>query len=402
MDRPSAADRPGRFDDLPPPLGALPRPPLPASRGGTAALALVIAAAVLVPSPAPVAERHPCMEHSTLEDVVACVAARMPGRDDGSLPDPAPAERGAWKTLVQRVLDGACGPGARPSALADVYEVAPFRDAVDGGTYCVAIEMGAGAAGGAADDAGRGSPDRASSPAGRPLLVVRQGPARPLAVQVPHPLHDVGTADQGVAVLRDAQARSMLVAGAHRDADPRPSPCQPAHRRSDAAHACDGLFQAAVEAHLEHYAAAPNDGDDGDDGGGSGGGAAPPSWAALQLHGMETASCRGVDVYLSDGTGDGLPAGWPAAELLDALGAAHPDWRVHASGDDADCDLAGTTNVQGRLLNDVPADRVGQQAADGSTGRFVHVEQAPGFRDPDAWTAAVVRAADAVWGPVAP
>ena len=55
-------------------------------------------------------------------------------------------------------------------------------------------------------------------------------------------------------------------------------------------------------------------------------------------------------------------------------------------------EMGGTTNVQGRLINAVAADKVCGTNATASSGRFIHIEQQPGYRDAKDWIAALVSA----------
>src|SRR5215510_14419439 len=71
---------------------------------------------------------------------------------------------------------------------------------------------------------------------------------------------------QAVAVFRDTDSRSFLMAGAHRDANSAMSTCRPSFPESDASHNSSTMVQATNEALLGYY-------------GGT-------SWFAIQWHGM--------------------------------------------------------------------------------------------------------------------
>lgn len=98
-------------------------------------------------------------------------------------------------------------------------------------------------------------------------------------------------------------------------------------------------------------------------------------------------SCS-VEAYLTHGRNQAPVAGDKILELKSNMLTLHPTWNIGVPGTNA-CNLNGTDNVQGRLLNGVPAGSVCGTAAAGYTGRFIHNEQDPGFRDPADWLQAV-------------
>jgi hypothetical protein len=134
------------------------------------------------------------------------------------------------------------------------------------------------------------------------------------------------------------------------------------------AHNAATMYQAANEAMLAHYGAA--------------------DWWAVQWHGMAADSCSSVEVYISHGSGMAPSTGDKALDLQAALLAYQPSWKVAVPGSGS-CGLNGSDNVQGRLLNGVPAAEVCGTAASGYTGQFLHIEQDPNFRAPADWLPAV-------------
>ncbi|MBC8449580.1 MAG: hypothetical protein H8D78_17675 [Chloroflexi bacterium] len=58
-------------------------------------------------------------------------------------------------------------------------------------------------------------------------------------------------------------------------------------------------------------------------------------------------------------------------------------------GESPECNLNGTTNVQGRLLNGVADDQVCGTAASGYSGHFIHIEQHFDYRDAQNWFTAI-------------
>ncbi|MBK6684615.1 MAG: hypothetical protein IPG45_09075 [Deltaproteobacteria bacterium] len=200
---------------------------------------------------------------------------------------------------------------------------------------------------------------------GRAPLLFRPGPARPLVVQAPHPFFEAGTLDEAEALFERLNARAMLVAGAHRCAstgrlacsgstsvcDKRPGP----FRASDAGHAPASTFQVLHEALSDLY---------------------PEAWS-LSLHGM-----TGTGIIVSNGSSGQVGPDSPVALLAEALKVGYPDQPIATcneyAGGEIETLLCGTTNAQGRYLNEV--DDVCAELATRSTDRFLHLEQSVAAR----------------------
>lgn len=122
-------------------------------------------------------------------------------------------------------------------------------------------------------------------------------------------------------------------------------------------------------------------------------------WWAIQWHGMAADTCDAAEVYLSHGRNVLPVSGDTILELKNNMRLYHPSWDLETTGSGA-CTLNATDNTQGRLLNGVPAANVCGTAASSYSGRFLHIEQDPGFRTPSDW----VQAVEDTWptGPPAP
>ncbi|UGY91957.1 hypothetical protein [Streptomyces gobiensis] len=131
------------------------------------------------------------------------------------------------------------------------------------------------------------------------------------SVQVPHPVADQDSERLGVGVLRGTPGGVLVLAGAHREAG-QGNAADVAHRRDTVFHAiCDELLERQLP--------------------------------GVQIHGFANESVPEFDVVLS--TGKGTKGRDQARELAGALrGEGLEVCRAWARP----CELAGSTNVQGR------------------------------------------------------
>lgn len=321
-------------------------------RAGSASVTLLAAVASVA------AHAQECRDAPSLEDLVTCVVEHMPNRGS-QLVEPAKTETlGAVRAAARAMLAGRCDRAALPPALADVFTLAPFRDAASGESFCLLLAS-ADRGGDRLDDLGWG------------MFLVRRNALRELHLQVPHPYFDFGTELQGATLMRASGARSLLMAGAHRQASTTPSACQPEYCLSDVAHETALPFHAITEAILAHHGRRRQD------------------FTVLQLHSFGPDGCPGVDIHISDGTAQPPPAASKARRLRDALAARNRAWTITVSGGEPPCALHGAGNVQGRLLNGVPAAQVCTRRAVRASGRFLHAEQKLHACDAAAWAAAI-------------
>ena len=292
-----------------------------------------------------------------LAELVACMANTMPAAGTHAFQGPDRAQYEAWGQAVEAMLAGSCAPPA--------LEGVSTRTLVDtaNGTYHCAL----------VDDLDANADGRADR--GWGMVVVADDPALSLHVQVPHPRADIGTDREGLALYRALGARSLEIAGAHRDSGALGT-CQ-GSPTSDPAHDAAHPFQAATEA-ISHTEV-------------------DQDFLVIQLHGKAATSCPTLDLYLSGG----LPTrSGPAWELGQRLGMEHPTLRVGVAGDGQPCELIAGRNVQGRLLNAAPGP-VCTTAAARASGHFIHIEQGPGFRDGEGLIDALRAIADPFPGSVA-
>ncbi|AUX44028.1 hypothetical protein SOCE26_054880 [Sorangium cellulosum] len=318
-------------------------------------IALLFGIGVLMTSRAARAAELTCPSSATLEALVSCIRGQMPGGDSGVFVAPSAAQMDAWRSAVRAMLRGTCS-AALPPALSPFMQRRILRDGESGRRYCALLEI--------ADRNGDRIVDR-----GVGTFIVDAAAERELSHQAAHPLADVGTELEAVTLFKETRSRSFLMAGAHRDASFAASNCQSASTSSDVAHDVANVFHASQLELASHYGSTP--------------------WWTIQWHGMAAGTCASVDVHLSHGVDAAPTDADRILALRRNLLVYRPAWRVGVPGSQL-CSRNATTNVQGRFLNGVPAGRVCGSAAGRASGRFVHIEQDPGFRDPDSWIAAVM------------
>ncbi len=295
-----------------------------------------------------------CEDPSSLKQLVGCITDRMPREGSDRYAVPTPALHAAWRSVIRQMLAGSCATIAVPAELSGM-RVGPFRDRENGRTYCVLQEVD--------DKDGDGYVDR-----GFGTFVVDPAAERELVHSAPHPFTDETTEQEAVAIFRETHSRAFLFTGVHRRASTKSSSCQPAYHLSDAAHEDTHLFHAATAELAAFYGTTP--------------------WTEIQWHGMSTTTCAGVNAFMTYGVSTSPAADSQLVALRNAMRAAHPGWALHVPGTAA-CSVGGTSNVQGRMLNQVAAGEVCGTSTKTSYGRFIHIEQQPEYRDPNDWIAAV-------------
>jgi hypothetical protein len=193
-----------------------------------------------------------------------------------------------------------------------------------------------------------------------------------LVIEIPHPVFDSETLEQGALALPDVRPRVLAIAGAHRNNHPDVSLCDDdgaMYRISDVAHHPDNFFHAAhvwLETNLADM-------------------------RTVQFHGF---CCPGVAPY-GDLTDDGVMTnGFDAVPGVADFGRIWGDFieaqnfladgvdltTVALFGEDT-THLGGTNNLQGRVTNGVPIGTECTTPALAASGRFHHLEQDPDVRE---------------------
>ncbi len=303
------------------------------------------------------AEPLPCLRAANLDELMSCIQKYTPSADTDGYHPPRKAVQRAWRRLVRRMLAGDCEASMGLSSdLRTSYQLSPFTDGEDGQSYCVLMEI--------ADQVPRfPQVDR-----GWGTLIVNPQARTNLHIQVPHPQYEWGTAWQGIEVFKALQASSFLMAGTHRNANARRSPCQPRHGEADVGHNADTLFQVATEVLWSMDRKAGSEA------------------VMLQFHGLSNFDCKGVDVFMTYGNRTPPEPGDALLTLRDHLARQNASWTVRVPGETPFCGLHGSANIQGRLWNSVAPQQVCTTPATTLSKRFIYVEQAPGpYRDAANW-----------------
>eukprot|EP00039_Didymoeca_costata_P008900 m.118459 g.118459 ORF g.118459 m.118459 type:complete len:911 (+) comp14277_c1_seq21:245-2977(+) len=258
---------------------------------------------------------------------------------------------GAMRNMLCMTHKSQCATERLPQKLVGSYRLALLEPATSQQNICVLTE---------ADGADNGFG----------AFAVRFGmQARPVHVQVPHPLDDIETTIQGGEIFDVAQTHSVAFHNARRITEnTTASTCQPTYFISDASHNVDNIIHLATRAVLKHY---QNDS------------LRITNWAMLQLHGISSGTCV-PDVYLTPARNvdTSMDAKFNSLNsFADTLNNTSP-WFV-ALPQDSTCSKNGEQNVQGRLANGVaPASVCTTAATDNdATGHFIHMEQKKPVRE---------------------
>ncbi len=279
---------------------------------------------------------------------VDSIITTIPGATPSDLYQTPNSEQSAlWSSIIADMLNGDLA-SAHSDASSINYDVVTFTDTTNSKTYSVVRKRSAGA-----NYWG--------------TVIIDPSPIRSrLFIQAPHPLHDANTGNQAVVVFKNTGARAFILAGTHRCNSTSLSSCDGTttvcggsdqFRKSDQAHTDDGPFQIATE-RFKHGV---------------------PNLIVLQLHGF-VKDPGYPDLILGNGT-QSIPATDWLSTFKNQLSLLDNSLQYKiAHIDTAWTTLTGTTNTQGRLINNSP-DPCGI-AAENPNGRFLHIEQAyTGLRD---------------------
>ncbi|KAJ8075567.1 hypothetical protein PM082_021197 [Marasmius tenuissimus] len=322
------------------------------------------------------AEEIGCIQNDTIttvEELISCfdsytVTEAFYNEQTYALAQPTEAEEAAWKSLVSSLLNvnGNCTDITIPDVLDGVYGVSPFR----GEEFCVLHERKA---------------ENSVYVRGWGIMVVPSRPIRPgVHLAAPHPQYDLLTPQQAAALFEGIGAKSLLISGRIRTALMNSTSCimgsGTIYYATDPAHNDKEPF---VIASKEIWRWQQTQG-----------GCPSASCAFIQMHGKGATTCPTDTAFLSTGLGRSTSSvAWytdnidrPIKRIQKNIRQAHPSWNASLPSD-SDCSLTATLNVFGRFINGVEESLVCEQGATAqlATGEFVHIEQAKGARQSDAY-----------------
>ena len=294
--------------------------------------------------------------YNTLNEIVSAIKNNMPDEDSEQYTVPSQQVQNDINQVVIAILNGQDPQTINlPASLQNHYTLAEFVD--NGQTYVVLAET--------IDNDNNGVADRGWAT----IIINNANNAQTLSIDIPHPLNDSGTPEQGIAIFKGTNARTFVMSGAHRDANDVLAPCfnDPKYKIADAAHNTEHTFHAAVEAIDQYYDSQLQ------------------THTAFQFHGMGETSSNGLDVYMTHGTKRVPLINSVIDQIKTDLNNAQPTWDVSVPGDPTVSELNGIGNLQGRLLNDVQPDAICDVRAYSYTGQFVHIEQISDAREANAY-----------------
>ena len=230
-----------------------------------------------------------------------------------------------------------------------------------------------------------------------------------ISIDIPHPIYDTNTGEQGLAVFQYTNSRSFIVSGAYRYSIVGQTVDSSSNSSSfwftDAAHSTVGTCLTSATKGIMKYYNNNNDNNNihiGD-------------YTSIQFHGMGNTTCPNVDIFMTDGTktvsskkiqllqmeldgnlnsfqnsgsvGDstsGIPSQRKTFNVLvpgiddTSDGGSRQEEKPEATTTPAvlppKCNLYGTTNIQGQLINN--------SELRNRSGRFIHIEQKYDLRQP--------------------
>ena len=137
----------------------------------------------------------------------SCISNKIPGKETNGYQKPSEDETTAWKFVIEQMVNGKCGNDIEfPEEIRAGYGIEEFTDQENGKTYCVLMEI--------EDRDKNGAVDRAWG-----TFIFNKNATREINIHIPHPIHDANTQHQGIEIFKETNSRSILIAGAHRNAN---------------------------------------------------------------------------------------------------------------------------------------------------------------------------------------
>ena len=290
-------------------------------------------------------ENLPVLPFNSLPAFIANVKSRLPRAGTEGFIKPTDADRETFSQAVLALLQGDLTNAANLANSVN-YDLSQLNDQTVNKTYQVLVE-------------------RNTNFRGLGTYIVDLNLRRNLVLEIPHPLYDVSTLEEGTTVFQQTSARGLFVTGTHRCANSQQSSCSGTtnacdgvnrpYRISDAAHYVENFFTSAHRATLD----------------------LTEKPVAISVHGHADDSLP--EVVLSNGTDK--KDSWNS--LVNRLRRAVRNRGVNAGScnfaQDARYSLCGGTNVQGRLSNGAANACIVN--GNNVSGLFLHIEQRINIRN---------------------
>ncbi len=281
----------------------------------------------------------PILSYPSLSSFIATVKARLPRARSQGFIQPSLDEGVDFSDAVLALLQGNTTKAGQ-LAIAFNYDLVQLQERSTNRSYLVLVEQ-------------------SNHARGLGTYIIAPTYQRNLILEVPHPLFDTNTLEEGQEIFQQTAARGLFISGTHRCANQELSSCsgkttacsdtlEPYHV-SDVAHYTNNFFQPAHQATLSLPA--------------------PP--ITISLHGNSNSSLP--DVVLGNGTIVNADTTSRVNQLRDVLRNSGVSTASCNFARDSKPSLCGETNVQGRLSNSSTA--VCQTAATKASNLFLHIEQ---------------------------
>ncbi|NOQ29526.1 MAG: family 16 glycosylhydrolase [Helicobacteraceae bacterium] len=291
-----------------------------------------------------------CLNSATLETWGLCVKKFMPLADSNIYEAPSNEILIAFKESVTSMLNGKCSMSS-DSPLKEFYSLFTFKDAESDQSFCILYET-------------NDSDQNSFIDKGWGSVVVNTTSTSTLAIEIPHPEFDSNTLLQGIVTLKRTNAKALLLAGTHRNASTTASTCQSSYKQSDVAHNENSCFFEANIALSDHLKAISS------------------SYKIVQFHGKATTSCSDTNAFITNGTATSDTT--TLNSILSLIKTHYSSWTATTTTQN-NCNLIGSTNVEGRYINSVAQQNVCDTSANSSNDNFIHIEQASDIRDGMYW-----------------
>jgi hypothetical protein len=279
---------------------------------------------------------------------------------------PTPDQKTGIEFLINKTLanDGNCKDIVVPTALIGDIMVRPFTDQTNGVEYCIVMDH--------KDSNFNGKYDN-----GFLLFITpnrRADVHRRLQLSAPHVQAETLCSAQTVKIMREIGAQSALFPGHHRGANQTGSLCHTAQFSTEPVEDDKLAFHTAFK---RIYAISKEQ-----------------NWDShfIQFHGSASAACNQgystqANVFISMGTGN---ATWytnntVATQLRNSIREWTTNPPLAETPGTHGCNLIASSNIQGRIVNNVPVGSECPQIATQMSGRFLSIEQHTNWRSHTGW-----------------